>query len=60
MRPLKRLTLEAMIQRLSEGFNQPADERAADRVTDPLHDTLMSGFAVMFHQHPRCSSFSGG
>jgi len=57
MRPLKSLTLEAMIGRLSETFNRMADERAADRVTYPLHDTLMSGLALMFYQHPSWLQF---
>lgn len=57
MRPLKSLTLEAMISRLSETFNRMADGRAANRVSYPLHDTLMSGLALMFYQHPSLLGF---
>lgn len=52
MRPLKSLTLEAMIERRSETFKGIADERAEGRVSYPLPDTLMSGFALMFYQPP--------
>jgi hypothetical protein len=52
MRPLKSLTLEARIGWLSERFSQIPDERASDRINDPLRDRLMSGFALMFFQHP--------
>jgi hypothetical protein len=57
MRPLKSLTLEAMIERLSETFSQMPDERAAERIDYWLHDTLMSGFALMFFQHPSLLQF---
>jgi hypothetical protein len=57
MRPLKSLTLQAMIGRLSETFKRIPDERAKDRVNYPLHDTLMSGLALMFYQHPSLLQF---
>lgn len=57
MRPLTSLTLESMIGLLSETFHQLPDARAVDRVSYPLHDTLMSGFAMMFFQHPSLLQF---
>jgi hypothetical protein len=57
MRPLKSLTLEAMIERLSEAFGRVPDERAEERINYPMHDTLMSGFAMMFFQHPSLLQF---
>jgi hypothetical protein len=52
MRPLQSLTLEAMLHTLSTTFRHMPDPHRADRVTYRLHDTLMSGFAMMFFQHP--------
>jgi len=57
MRPLKSLTLEAMIQRLSETFSRMPDERSKEQVQYSMHDTLMSGFALMFFQHPSLLQF---
>src|SRR6267143_776822 len=57
MRPLKSLTLEAMVDLLATTFGSVEDPRAADQLSYPLHDTLMSGFAVMFFQHPSLLQF---
>jgi hypothetical protein len=57
MRPLQSLTLEAMIALLSTTFAHMPDSRQADRVTYSLHDTLMSGFAMMFFQHSSLLEF---
>ena len=57
MRPLQSLTLEAMIDVLSTRFAHIPDTRQLDRVDYSLHDTLMSGFAMMFFQHPSLLEF---
>jgi hypothetical protein len=57
MRPLKSLTLEAIVDLLATTFGAVDDARAAEQLRYPLHDTLMSGFAVMFFQHPRLLQF---
>jgi hypothetical protein len=57
MRPLQSLTLEAMIDLLSTTFGHIPDTRCSDRVTYSLHDTLMSGFAMMFFQHASLLEF---
>jgi len=57
MRPLKSLTLEAVIGRLSDAFSHIADSRNADRINYRLHDCLMSGFAMMFYQHKSLLQF---
>ena len=57
MRPLKSLTLAAMVDLLATTFGDVEDPRAADQLRYPLHDTLMSGFAVMFFQHPSLLQF---
>lgn len=57
MRPLQSLTLEAVVDLLSATFGQLRDPRQADRVTYSLHDTLMSGFAMMFFQHASLLEF---
>jgi len=57
MRPLQSLTLEAMIDVLSTRFAHIPDIRQPDRVDYSLHDTLMSGFAMMFFQHPSLLEF---
>ncbi len=57
MRPLKSLTLEAIVDLLTTTFGTIEDGRAAEQLRYPLHDTLMSGFAVMFFQHPSLLQF---
>jgi hypothetical protein len=57
MRPLQSLTLEAMLDVLSTTFGRIPDPRQADRVDYSLHDTLMSGFAMLFLQHPSLLEF---
>lgn len=57
MRPLKSLTLEAIVEVLATSFGEVEDSRATDQLTYPLHDTLMSGFALMFFQHPSLLQF---
>ena len=52
MRPVNSLTLEAMIELVSQAFAPIPDPRRPDRVDSSLHDTLMSGFAMMFFQYP--------
>jgi DNA-binding response OmpR family regulator len=57
MRPLKSLTLEAIVDLLATTFGAVDDARAAEQLSYPLHDTLMSGFAVMFFQHASLLQF---
>ena len=57
MRPLKSLTLEARVDFLATTFRVLEDARAVDQLTYPLHDTLLSGFALMFFQHPSLLQF---
>jgi hypothetical protein len=52
MRPLKSLTLEALIHLLATRFGAVDDDRVAEQCRYELSDTLMSGFAMMFFQHP--------
>ncbi len=57
MRPLKSLTLEAIADLLATTFGDVEDSRAAEQLSYSLHDTLMSGFAVMFFQHASLLQF---
>lgn len=57
MRPLKSLTLEAIVNLLAATFGAVEDARAVEQLSYPLHDTLMSGFARMFFQHPSLLQF---
>jgi hypothetical protein len=57
MRPLKSLTLEAIVDLLATTFGAVDDPRAPTQLNYPLHDTLMSGFAMMFFQHPSLLQF---
>jgi transposase len=57
MRPLKSLTLEAIVDLLATTFSDVEDPRAAEQLSYPLHDTLMSGFALMFFQHASLLQF---
>ena len=57
MRPLKSLTFESVIRKLSACFLKISEARVIERVKYSLHDTLMSGFAMMFFQHPSLLQF---
>ena len=57
MRPLKSLTLEAIVDLLTTTFSAADDARAAAPRSYSLSDTLLSGFAVMFFQHPSLLQF---
>ena len=57
MRPLKSLTLEAIVDLLATTFGDVDDARAAEQLSYSLPDTLMSGFAVMFFQHASLLQF---
>jgi len=57
MRPLKSVTLEAIIDLLATTFGAVDEPRATDRLSSPRHDTVMSGFALMFFQHPSLWQF---
>ena len=57
MRPLESLTLDAIVSLLSDCFSHVPDSRDTNRVNFLLHDTLMSGFACMFFQHPSLLEF---
>lgn len=57
MRPLTSLSFETVLEMLSGTFARMPDEREAERVTYGLQDTLMSGFAMMFFQHPRLLNY---
>jgi hypothetical protein len=57
MRPLKSLTLEAIVGLLADRFGAITDARAKEQRRYSLPDTLMSGFALMFFQHPSLLQF---
>jgi DDE_Tnp_1-associated len=57
MRPLKSLTLEAIVDLLATTFEAVDDPRVPEQLSYSLHDTLMSGFAMMFFQHPSLLQF---
>jgi hypothetical protein len=57
MRPVQHLTFEALRDLLGAYFRQVADARDPQRITWPLHDVLMSGFAMFFFQHPSLLQF---
>jgi hypothetical protein len=57
MRPLQSLTLEAIVDLLATTFGAVDDPRAAEQLSYSLPDTLLSGFAVMFFQHPSLLQF---
>jgi len=48
----KHLSFTALREALSAQFNQIDDLRQGAKVDYPLHDCLMSGFAMMFFQDP--------
>jgi hypothetical protein len=57
VRPLNTLTLETLVSLLSDCFIRMPDHRDSERVDYSMHDTLMSGFALMFFQHPSLLQF---
>jgi hypothetical protein len=57
MRPLKSLTLEAIVELWATTFRAADDTRAAAQLSYSLPDTLLRGFAVRFFQHPSLLQF---
>src|SRR5215510_3280787 len=57
MRPLRSLTLEAIVDLLATRFEAVEDTRAAEQCSYALSDTLRSGFAMMFFQPPSLLQF---
>jgi hypothetical protein len=57
MRPLRSLTVEAIVDLLGTTFGEVEDPRAVAPLSYPLHETLRSGFALMFFQHPSLLPF---
>src|SRR5215213_5345353 len=57
MRPLKSLTVEAIVELRTARFSAMADARAVEQLRYSLPDTLRSGFALMFFQHPSLLQF---
>lgn len=57
MRPGQHLTFEALCNLLSTQFRQVPDARDPQRITWPLPDVLLSGFAMFFFQHPSLLQF---
>ncbi len=53
----KHLSFNALRKALSDRFNQIDDFRQNAKVDYPLHDCLMSGFALMFFQDPSLLAF---
>jgi len=53
----KHLSFSALRQTLSDRFNQIDDFRQGAKVDYPLHDCLMSGFAMMFFQDSSLLAF---
>ncbi|MBW2152263.1 MAG: hypothetical protein JRH18_11400 [Deltaproteobacteria bacterium] len=53
----KHLSFTALREALSAQFNQIDDLRQGAKVDYPLHDCLMSGFAMMFFQDPSLLCF---
>lgn len=57
MRPLKSLTLEAIVALCAQRFHSLSDQRHPSRINYPLADTLLSGYAMMFFQQPSLLQF---
>jgi hypothetical protein len=57
MHQKKHLSFTALRKALSERFNQIGDLRQGVKVEYPLHDCLMSGFAMMLFQDPSLLCF---
>ena len=57
MRPLKKLTFEAIVSRLRTRFESLEQQAASARYDYQLSDVLMSAFAMMFFQDPSLLAF---
>jgi len=57
MRPLQSLNFDSLINLLSVHFSDIADRRHPQRINYSLRDTLMTGFAMFFFQHPSLLQF---
>src|SRR5262249_32529111 len=57
MRPLHSLSFDSLVTLLSSHFSGLADRRTPRRINYSLPDTLMTGFAMFFFQHPSLLQF---
>ncbi|MEJ7709144.1 MAG: hypothetical protein WKF84_30280 [Pyrinomonadaceae bacterium] len=57
MRPIEKLTFEAIISRLHRQFEDVERQEQAASYNYPLSDVLMSGFAMLFFQDPSLLAF---
>ncbi len=57
MRPIEKLTFEAIISRLRRQFESVEREEKSASYDYPLSDVLMSGFAMLFFQDPSLLAF---
>ena len=57
MRPLAKLTFEAIVSRLRTRFESLEEQAEAARYDYQLSDVLMSGFAMLFFQDPSLLAF---
>lgn len=57
MRPLESLTFEAIVGLLTANFTRMIDGREQQRLQYTLRDTLVSGYAMFFLQHPSLLQF---
>ncbi len=57
MRPIAKLTFEAIISRLRRQFESVEREEKSASYDYPLSDVLMSGFAMLFFQDPSLLAF---
>lgn len=57
MRQPIHLTFEAVVALLSRTFERLPDRRDPARVKFPLHDSMLSAFAIFFFQHPSLLQF---
>ncbi|MEJ7708552.1 MAG: hypothetical protein WKF84_10665 [Pyrinomonadaceae bacterium] len=60
MRPIEKLTFEAIISRLHRQFEDVERQEQAASYNYPLSDVLMSGFAMLFFKTRRCWRFKSG
>src|SRR5260370_4188236 len=54
---VKSMNLEAIVELLATTFRAVEDDRTPEQLRYSLLDTLMSGFAMMFFQHPSLLQF---
>ena len=60
MSRIKKLSFESLLEEIINVSNRIPDTRKSTKTRYRIHDAILSGFAMMYHQDPSMLEFQGG